>query len=80
MAVCAAQPAKSSRKASRGAAEGTCWARHSATRLATLLPHLVQHMKTLLPEFGTPTFRSDGEAPANEASESLRGMGYLGDP
>ena len=45
--------------------------------LAGALPHLLEHMKTLLPEFGKPTFRSDQEGSSEEALESLRGMGYL---
>lgn len=45
--------------------------------LAGALPHLVEHMKELLPEFGKPTFRSDQEGPTGEALEGLRGMGYL---
>lgn len=45
--------------------------------LAGALPHLVEHMKTLLPEFGKPTFRSDSDGPTSEALESIRGMGYL---
>jgi len=45
--------------------------------LAGALPHLVEHMKTLLPEFGKPTFRSDQDGPTGEALEGLRGMGYL---
>jgi arylsulfatase A-like enzyme len=46
--------------------------------LANALPHLVEHMRALLPEFGSPTFRSDAEAPGNDALQALKGMGYLG--
>ncbi|MEQ1895201.1 MAG: sulfatase, partial [Planctomycetota bacterium] len=46
--------------------------------LAKALPHLVEHMKLLLPAFKDPTFRSDHDAPANDATDALAGMGYLG--
>jgi len=48
--------------------------------LSRALPHLVEHMRALLPEFGPPTFRSDREAPVPEALDHLRGLGYGGSP
>jgi arylsulfatase A-like enzyme len=47
--------------------------------LAPGLPHLVEHLKGLLPEFGTPTIRSDGDALSPDALDELRGLGYVGD-
>ena len=35
-------------------------------------------MRSFLPEFKPPTFRSDREAPAPEALDKLRGLGYVG--
>ncbi|NOT31263.1 MAG: sulfatase [Planctomycetes bacterium] len=46
--------------------------------LARALPHLVEHLKSFLPAFGEPTFRSDREAPLPEALDALRGLGYGG--
>jgi arylsulfatase A-like enzyme len=46
--------------------------------LARALPHLVEYLKQRLPEFSQPTFRSDREAPAPEALDDLRGLGYAG--
>lgn len=46
--------------------------------LAGALPHLVEDMQKLLPEFGKPTFGSDHDAPASDALEDLRGLGYAG--
>ena len=46
--------------------------------LAGALPNLVEHMRTFLPEFGEPTFRSDGDAPEPEELDALRGLGYAG--
>jgi len=47
--------------------------------LAPALPHLVEHLKAFLPEFGVPTIRSDGEALSPEALDELRGLGYVGE-
>jgi arylsulfatase A-like enzyme len=51
---------------------------HETVDLASALPHLVEHMRELLPEFRDPTFRSDREAPENEAQDALKGLGYAG--
>jgi len=46
--------------------------------LARALPIVVEHLRAFLPEFGAPTFSSDGEAPEPETLEDLRAMGYAG--
>lgn len=46
--------------------------------LAGALPHEVERLKALLPEFRDPTFASDSEAPTPEALDHLKGMGYMG--
>jgi arylsulfatase A-like enzyme len=46
--------------------------------LARALPHLVEHLKAFLPEFGDPTFLTDGDGPTPEALDALRGLGYAG--
>jgi arylsulfatase A-like enzyme len=46
--------------------------------LARALPNLVEHMRSFLPEFGAPTFRTDRDAPTPDALDALRGLGYAG--
>jgi len=48
--------------------------------LARALPHLVEHLKDFLPQFGDPTFLTDGEGPTPETLDALRGLGYVGGP